>query len=289
MIIYWFIFFYFTSVQFSFLLLFQFCLNIFKRNRLPPKKLYKFIISIIVEVINLYLLKKIFSFNAIASLVYSTLILIISFIIHDYLTLIGVTGQISSGKTTFINYIHERYKYPVISFDELNRQVLENPSVLNDINKKFGEDVFYYDFKTNMKKLNKQKLKEIIFKDKNKRKALENITHLKIFLLFFQIYIKEKLIKLNKFVFVENALLIRFWILRALCNNIISIVVNNPDTLFQRVIKRDNISNETSRNIIQNQSTVSQFKDYSNYIIFNDKDIFSFEIKIREVINKIIN
>ena len=108
-------------------------------------------------------------------------------------------------------------------------------------------------------------------------------------MLFFQIYIKEKLIKLNKFVFVENALLIRFWILRALCNNIISIVVNNPDTLFQRVIKRDNISNETSRNIIQNQSTVSQIKDYSNYIIFNDKDIFSFEIKIREVINKIIN
>ena len=76
---------------------------------------------------------------------------------------------------------------------------------------------------------------------------------------------------MNQIVFVENALLIRFGLLRALCHSIISVCVKNQNVLIERLIKRDGSSEEVAKNILKNQSSLKDFQDYSNYIIYNDE------------------
>ena len=89
---------------------------------------------------------------------------------------IGITGGISTGKSTFCDCLREIV--PAAKFfdaDLVARSLAELPEVKQEILAQFGGDVFSPDGD-----LNRPKLRAIVFRDATKRHALEQILHPRI-------------------------------------------------------------------------------------------------------------
>jgi dephospho-CoA kinase len=89
---------------------------------------------------------------------------------------IGITGGISTGKSTFCDCLREIV--PAAKFfdaDQAARSLVELPEVKQEILGEFGSDVFSPD-----EDLNRTKLRAIVFSDATKRRVLEQILHPRI-------------------------------------------------------------------------------------------------------------
>nr|WP_148434695.1 dephospho-CoA kinase [Gracilibacillus massiliensis] len=90
-----------------------------------------------------------------------------------YILIIGLTGNIATGKSTISNMIQEKYSIPVIDADKVAREVVEpGEKALQTIAETFGEGILLEDGT-----LNRKHLGEIIFQDKTKREKLNAIVH----------------------------------------------------------------------------------------------------------------
>jgi len=89
---------------------------------------------------------------------------------------IGITGGISTGKSTFCECLREII--PAAKFfnaDQAGHALVELPEVKQEIRGRFGDEVFLRG-----RDLNRTKLRAIIFRDATKRRALEQILHPRI-------------------------------------------------------------------------------------------------------------
>jgi dephospho-CoA kinase len=89
---------------------------------------------------------------------------------------IGITGGISTGKSTFLKYVRELL--PAATFfdaDEAVHALLNRPGVQKQIRNEFGTRVF-----SSEGDLNRSKLRAIVFRDAAKKSALEQILHPRI-------------------------------------------------------------------------------------------------------------
>jgi dephospho-CoA kinase len=89
---------------------------------------------------------------------------------------IGITGGISSCKSTFVGCLRELL--PVATFfdaDEATHALLNRPEVQKQIRHEFGAGVF-----SSAGDLNRTKLRAIVFADATKKRALERILHPRI-------------------------------------------------------------------------------------------------------------
>ncbi len=89
--------------------------------------------------------------------------------------LLGVTGSIATGKTTVAEMLEE-LGAPAIDFDVLSRVVVEpDKPAWRDIVSFFGEQVLLED-----RTLDREKLREVVFRDLEKKKKLESFIHPRI-------------------------------------------------------------------------------------------------------------
>ena len=89
---------------------------------------------------------------------------------------IGITGGISTGKTTFCDCLREVFPAAkLFNADDSAHVVLENLDVKREIRAEFGSRAFSRDGD-----LNRAYLRAIIFSDTNKKLALERILHPRI-------------------------------------------------------------------------------------------------------------
>jgi len=89
---------------------------------------------------------------------------------------IGITGGISTGKTSFCRCLHEIV--PGAKFfdaDDAAHVLLDLPDVKDEIRRRFGSEVFLA-----TGDLNRERLRTIIFGDATKKRALEQILHPRI-------------------------------------------------------------------------------------------------------------
>src|SRR4029077_10882953 len=89
---------------------------------------------------------------------------------------LGITGGISTGKSTFVEYLRELL--PVATFfdaDEAAHALLNRPEVQKQIRREFGARVF-----STAGDLNRTNLRAIVFDDATKKRALEQILHPRI-------------------------------------------------------------------------------------------------------------
>ncbi|MEK9769882.1 MAG: dephospho-CoA kinase [Betaproteobacteria bacterium] len=85
---------------------------------------------------------------------------------------VGVTGGIGSGKTTVTDCFAD-LGIVIADADEASRKIVEpGQPVLDAITEYFSKDIL-----DETGRLNRKKLREIIFNDVSKRKALEGLTH----------------------------------------------------------------------------------------------------------------
>jgi dephospho-CoA kinase len=112
-------------------------------------------------------------------------------------------------------------------------------------------------------------------------------------MLFFKTLFVERFVKMKKFVFVENAILLRFNLFKMIIKGVISICVGDENVLIQRMMKRDNrdnskVTEETAKNILKNQMSLNEFKIKSDVIIYNDENYQNLELKIDDLMREII-
>ena len=89
---------------------------------------------------------------------------------------IGLTGGIGCGKTT-VSKLFEHLNIPVIDADTLAHQLVEiGQPALNEIAHVFGSDILNVDGS-----LNRQKLSQLIFSNKQLKQELEAILHPRIY------------------------------------------------------------------------------------------------------------
>lgn len=194
--------------------------------------------------------------------------------------LLGVTGGIASGKTTVVRMLEE-LGAPVIDFDVLAREVVApGKPALKDIVSYFGEQVLRED-----KTLDRKKLSDIVFQDKEKRRRLEGFTHPRINEEFIR-QVKEIASKNpNAIIQVDIPLLVELNLQHHFYRLLVVYVPR--EVQIKRLIKRDGITREQAENILRAQLSIDDKVGYADFVIHNEGSLEETKRQVDEVWEKI--
>ena len=188
--------------------------------------------------------------------------------------LVGLTGQIGTGKTFALNFFKSK-KIKTFSADEEVKKVLKLNYIQNKIYKRFP-NVF------KKKKLNKNLLAIEVFNQKKKLQILEKIIH--------PVVNKEKKIFLNKNK-NQKILILEIPIIfekKSEKNyDFIILMSVNKKIQMERVIKRKNMTVELFNDILTNQVS-NQKKKFADFIINNSSSKEETKKKLNTVLKKIL-
>ncbi|MBP9510357.1 MAG: dephospho-CoA kinase [Fusobacteriaceae bacterium] len=190
--------------------------------------------------------------------------------------ILGLTGGIACGKTT-ISIIFKKLGIKVIDADKVAREVIELPEIVNQIKKNYGDEVFING------KLDRKKLREIIFNDKEKIMKLNSIIHPKVIDIFKEEYNKNKFS--DEIIVFDIPLLFEVG-LEKYCNKTIVVYVNE-EIQIKRVMERDNSSRELAKKIIDAQMDLFEKVKMADYAIENNSSVNELEKKVKNIIESI--
>lgn len=180
-----------------------------------------------------------------------------------------ITGGICSGKTYISNYIR-KLGYEVVDTDSLAKELMQPENeIYYELIKQFGKDIVGRDGK-----LNKIKLREIVFKQESNRKKLSEIVHPAVKKAVRDIAENKRLI------FVETAIPIQADMYDM--GKIIYVYAKKSDRIARMVYERD-MSKEDCHNIIKSQEEEEKIADMADYIVDNSDGC-----EPKEAIDKII-
>lgn len=181
---------------------------------------------------------------------------------NDNRILLGVTGSIATGKTAVAEML-EKLGAKTIDFDVLSRVVVEpGKPAYNDIVAYFGKQVLRPD-----KTLDREKLREIVFRDLEKKKKLESFQHPRIgeeFLKLVEQYASEDP---NAVIQAVVPLLIETN-MQAIFHHIVMVYASEEEQK-KRLIERDGVTEDMAMNMIRSQLSVKEKKGYCDLIVDN--------------------
>ncbi|MBE6701110.1 MAG: dephospho-CoA kinase [Ruminococcaceae bacterium] len=183
--------------------------------------------------------------------------------------IIGLSGQSGAGKTTALE-IFKIKGFEVLDCDKVSRHVMKKDTpCTKELIFVFGEEILFEDGEINRKKLG-----EIVFFDKEKLAILTEITHR---------YIKEEIYKEiekakreNKKVFVLDAPLLFESGLDKICDITLGIVASKEKRI-DRIVERDGITREIAEKRIESQLDEEKLKKLTHVTIENNLSIEEFE------------
>lgn len=198
--------------------------------------------------------------------------------------IIGLTGGIATGKST-VSKILRNNGFVVLDADIIARRVVEiGKKAYLDILKAFGEDVLNDDLTINRKKLG-----NIIFNSEEHRLMLNSIVHPRV-----TEEIKRE-IKYNlgkeKVIFLDIPLLLeeKDKLLKGgLKFDEIWLVYADRKSQLERLMLRDNISEEMAIGRINSQMDIEEKKNLSDKIIDNRGDLSDLKELMSKIIKEII-
>jgi len=173
---------------------------------------------------------------------------------------VGVTGGIGSGKTTVTDCFAD-LGVVIADADEASRKIVEpGQPVLEAIADYFGKEIL-----DETGRLNRKKLREIVFNDVSKRKALEGFTHRPIM---------DELQRQLRGAEGEYAMLVLSAGLGTspLIDRMLVVDAEEPIRI-QRVMTRDGSSEALIRQIMQSQPSSEQRRAIADDVIENNADI----------------
>ena len=211
----------------------------------------------------------------------------------DDIKIVGLTGVIASGKTVVTNYLRKQ-NIKVIDADEINRDILNPTSEYYEELYLKIKNVFPSAIVNNL--IDKRKLREIIFNNGEKRKALERI----VYPIIKKIIINE--IKIEKFDIIDNnkpkvmfvsAPLLLESGFDALCTNLVIIDVDK-NIQIKRIMARDNVSKDDAlkasslRMSIEELVELAKDRIFDPYVVKNNKELDDLYKEIENVIKYIM-
>jgi dephospho-CoA kinase len=192
---------------------------------------------------------------------------------------IGITGGIASGKSSVSQFIQTELKCTVIDADLAARTVVEpEEDAYYQVIQAFGEEILQADGS-----INRAKLGEIIFNDKDKRMILNSIVHPAV----RQEMLKQKEAAFQRgetAVFMDIPLLFESKLTSMVDQTLLVYV----DDIIQkeRLMKRNGYTDAEAIARIQSQMPLAEKKILADAVIDNNGDFSETERQVKEVLNR---
>ena len=177
---------------------------------------------------------------------------------------IGITGGISTGKSTFCECLREIV--PAAKFfdaDQAARSLVELPEVKQEILGQFGSDAFSPDGD-----LNRTKLRAIVFADATKRRVLEQILHPRIRRQWMAEAKKHR--NSSDFFFADIPLLYETGG-ETLCEQVVVVACSRKVQL-DRLAKRKSLKGSVAEQIINSQMPLEEKIKRADHVVWNNGD-----------------
>lgn len=174
--------------------------------------------------------------------------------------IIGLTGNIATGKSTILNYVAEKGAY-VIDADKLAHQAMapDGPAYRGIVDI-FGPDILHEDGTINRRALGK-----IVFSDAEKLGQLEQVVHPAVFDLA-----RQEMDKTSATVIVLEAVkLLEAGLLVTLCDEV-WVVASNPEVQLQRLRDHRDMDEADARKRMRMQSPQAAKINQADRVIYNN-------------------
>ncbi len=184
--------------------------------------------------------------------------------------IIGITGGLATGKTTVADMFVQKGAVKIDADRIAHGLLKEDQKIRDKVIDAFGEGILTGG------KIDRKKLANIVFKDKDKLKKLTNILHPRIIE-----NIKERIEKEgDKIIVIDAPLLMEAGLEEMM--DVIIVVKAERHTQIKRAVNRG-ISEEEAEAIIKNQMPLSEKIKKADYVIDNEEKIE----KIKEGVERI--
>ena len=191
---------------------------------------------------------------------------------------IGITGNSGSGKSTICEIIKENYNSEIIDADKVAKKLTASQTeYLKEIIKTFGDNII-----DENNKLNRKKLADIIFNNKEKKMLLDKLTFK-----YVVNEIKEQIGKIKDcdYIVLDVPLLFESK-LNEVCDATIGVLAEKEEKI-NRIINRDKITYEKALNRLNNQPDDKFYIDNCNFIILNNESAEKIKEQIRKILIKL--
>ena len=190
--------------------------------------------------------------------------------------LVGITGGIGSGKTTFSKHL-KKLGYVVHESDAVVSEIYNKPKkqFLSFIKEKISQDA------TNHNKINKAEIANIIFSNNKIKKLLEKRIHKEV-QVSREAFIKKYTKKKKKIIFADIPLLFENKLEKSF-DSVICIISSKKNRA-KRVLKNKKFTKENLNKIFKAQTTDKERKKRSQIIINNNKTKKDFIFGVEKVL-----
>jgi dephospho-CoA kinase len=176
---------------------------------------------------------------------------------------IGITGGISTGKSTFVNYLHALL--PGAKFfdaDAMARELTQHDeNVLAEIRGKFGNDIFDANGQ-----LNRSALRAMVFQAPEKRRELEQILHPPIRQHWSREAEKHR--QSNDYFFADIPLLYETGG-EKLCDRVV-VLACSEEIQIGRLMKRTGLDRDSATAIIAAQMSLKEKVKRADHVVWNN-------------------
>ena len=194
--------------------------------------------------------------------------------------IVGITGGIGSGKTTFSNHL-KKLGFLVHESDRVVSEIYTKPKkqFLSFIKEKISRDAI------NHNKINKAEIANVIFNNNKIKKLLERRIHKEV-QSSREAFIKKYTKKKKKIIFADIPLLFENKLEKSF--DLVICIISSKKNRSKRVLKNKKFTKENLNKIFKAQTTDKVRKKHSQIIINNNKTKKDFIFSVEKVLTKLI-
>ena len=192
---------------------------------------------------------------------------------------IGVTGGIGCGKSTVSMILSNKLNAPILDADKISHEAFSSNEILLEMCKFLGNDIL--DENGN---IDRQKVANIVFLDKEKLSKLNSISHP-----YVMKKIESRINSLSKrypYIIMDvplpNADFIKL-------SDFVITVWSDLEIRIDRLQKRSNFSRDAIISRIQKQMSQEEYEALANKIIYNNGSLEELENNIKDIKLQLIN
>ena len=194
--------------------------------------------------------------------------------------IVGITGGIGSGKTTFSNHL-KKLGFLVHESDKVVSEIYTKPKkkFLSFIKEKISQDAI------NRNKINKTEITNVIFNNNTIKRLLERRIHKEV-QDSREAFIKKYTKKKKKLIFADIPLLFENKLEKNF--DLVICIISSKKNRSKRVLKNKKFTKENLNKIFKAQTTDKERKKRSQIIINNNKTKKDFIFSVEKVLTKLI-
>jgi dephospho-CoA kinase len=194
--------------------------------------------------------------------------------------IVGITGGIGSGKTTFSNHL-KKLGFLVHESDKVVSEIYTKPKkqFLSFIKEKISQDAI------NHNKINKAEITNVIFNNNTIKRLLERRIHKEV-QGSREAFIKKYTKKKKKIIFADIPLLFENKLEKNF--DLVICIISSKKNRSKRVLKNKKFTKENLNKIFKAQTTDKERKKRSQIIINNNKTKKDFIFSVEKVLTMLI-